>query len=182
MSRVFADTFYFLALVNRRDAAHAQAVKLGGRPDLDLLTTSWVLTEVVDALATPGHRAVAAALVRKLQRDAHITIVVATQDWFDRGLELFEARNDKAWTLTDCISFAVIRDQNRRIAMYCRDEVRLLAAAPPRGSPIADSIGRRTLSSTSRTERPWSHRDRYGRMFGAAVRSERFATCRYSRE
>ena len=108
MSRVFADTFYFLALVNRRDAAHAQAVKLGGRPDLDLLTTSWVLTEVVDALATPGHRAVAAALVRKLQRDAHITIVVATQDWFDRGLELFEARNDKAWTLTDCISFAVM--------------------------------------------------------------------------
>ena len=109
MSLVFADTFYFLALVNRRDVSHARAVELGARPDLRLVTTTWVLTEVIDALSTPMHRTVAVALVRKLQNDRQVTIVSATQDWFDRGLELFEARADKAWTLTDCVSFTVMQ-------------------------------------------------------------------------
>jgi predicted nucleic acid-binding protein len=109
MSLIFADTFYFLALVNRRDVSHARAVEFGERPDLRLVTTTWVLTEVIDALSTPTHRTVAVALVRKLQNDRQVTIVSATQDWFDRGLELFEARADKAWTLTDCVSFTVMQ-------------------------------------------------------------------------
>ena len=96
MSLVFADTFYFSALVNRRDVSHARAVEFGERPDLRLVTTTWVLTEVIDALSMPMHRTVAVALVRKRQNDRQVAIVAATQDWFDRGLALFEARADKA--------------------------------------------------------------------------------------
>jgi len=55
MSAVFADTFYFLALVNERDAAHGKAVQFDAATQL-LVTTAWVLTEVGDALSAPENR------------------------------------------------------------------------------------------------------------------------------
>ena len=44
MRTVFADTFYFLALLNSRDAAHPQAVAASSRPGLALVTTEFVLS------------------------------------------------------------------------------------------------------------------------------------------
>jgi predicted nucleic acid-binding protein len=58
MNPVFADTFYFLALRNPRDAAYSRAKtvtqQVKGRT---LVTTAWVLTEIGDALAAPANRA-----------------------------------------------------------------------------------------------------------------------------
>jgi uncharacterized protein len=110
MNGVFADTFYFLAVVNRHDASHARALDITRGPQRRLFTTSWVLIEVADALSSPGHRDVAMKLIRELQRDPNVTIVGPTQAVFDRGLELFERRRDKSWTLTDCISFCVMQE------------------------------------------------------------------------
>jgi len=49
MTKVFADTFYFLALLNKRDEAHAKALDLSSRIE-KLVTTEWVLTELADGL------------------------------------------------------------------------------------------------------------------------------------
>ena len=38
-------------------------------------------------------------------------IVEPTQELFDRGVELFSQRLDKEWSLTDCISFVVMADE-----------------------------------------------------------------------
>jgi predicted nucleic acid-binding protein len=52
---LFADTFYFLALLNADDEAHEEADQFAADPANRLVTTAWVLTEVADALAeTPG--------------------------------------------------------------------------------------------------------------------------------
>ncbi len=45
MRRVFADTFYFVALANPRDQAHARAVHWTASSQEPILTTAWVLTE-----------------------------------------------------------------------------------------------------------------------------------------
>jgi predicted nucleic acid-binding protein len=50
MKAVFADTFYFLALLNERDAAHKRAVAAGRTTGLSLVTTELVLLELADAL------------------------------------------------------------------------------------------------------------------------------------
>ncbi|HVU89805.1 MAG TPA: PIN domain-containing protein [Pirellulales bacterium] len=110
MNRVFADTFYFLAIINRRDACHGRAVQAGSQPNLQIVTTAWVLTEVVDALSQPPRRQVAIDLVRGLQSDSMVTIVDASPELFRRAIELFEAREDKSWTLTDCTSFVVMTE------------------------------------------------------------------------
>ena len=55
MSTVFADTYYFLALLNKHDEAHAKAVKCSALID-KLVTTEWILTELADGLASSSHR------------------------------------------------------------------------------------------------------------------------------
>ena len=56
MKAVFADTFYFLALLNERDAAHKRAVAASRTPGLSLVTTELVLLELADALCKPPQR------------------------------------------------------------------------------------------------------------------------------
>lgn len=111
MNSVFGDTVYFLALVNARDQLHAQAKELSRQPPGSLVTTEWVLTEVGDALSAPGARERFTALLGTLQRQADVEIVPASHDLFAKGCAVFGERPDKAWSLTDCLSFAVMRER-----------------------------------------------------------------------
>lgn len=56
MSRVFADAFYFFALLNSQDKSHAKAVEFSRLVD-EIITTEWVTLELADGLAsTPARR------------------------------------------------------------------------------------------------------------------------------
>jgi uncharacterized protein len=110
MNRAFGDTFYFLAIVNRRDAYHARAVQVGSQRGLKIVTTAWVLIEFMDALSHPSRRTVATDLLGMLQNDPQVTIIDGSSELFYRAVELFNARPDKSWTLTDCTSFVVMSD------------------------------------------------------------------------
>jgi uncharacterized protein len=112
MRACFADAFYFLALVNRHDQAHAKALaasqELAGR---HVVTTQWVLTEVGDALAAPRFRGAFATLLAPSESDPTVDIVVSNQQLWQEGVDLYNHRPDKSWSLTDCISFAVMRQR-----------------------------------------------------------------------
>ena len=110
MNAVFADTFYFLALLNERDAAHSKAVQFDPNARV-LLTTAWVLTEVGDALSAPENRPTFLQLVDTLQSSPDARVLGPTPELFERGLELFRQRTDKEWSLTDCISFVAMKDE-----------------------------------------------------------------------
>lgn len=111
MSERFADAFVFLAMLNRGDRMHAAAVRaLEGSGD-PLVTTSWVLTELADGLCAARSRAVFVALEQRLRMDHRVTIVSAEERLYQAGLELYRRRPDKDWSLTDCISFVVMRER-----------------------------------------------------------------------
>lgn len=57
MKAAFADTFFFLAVLNSTDPVHARAAALSREWQARRVTTAWVLTEVADALARHQHRA-----------------------------------------------------------------------------------------------------------------------------
>jgi predicted nucleic acid-binding protein len=107
----FADTFYFLALLNERDAAHEQAVKQADRLGSRLVTTDWVLVEVADALAAPAERPAFLALWEQIRDHPAIEIVPAERSLLLLGLDLYTRRPDKSWSLTDCISFVVMAER-----------------------------------------------------------------------
>jgi uncharacterized protein len=110
MTDVFADAFYFIAMLNSSDRFHAEAVDLTRTLNRRLLTTSWVLVEVADALSSCGIRQLAHRFLQRIALDNNTTVIAADSQWFSRGLVLYGNRADKSWSLTDCISFEVMKE------------------------------------------------------------------------
>jgi uncharacterized protein len=105
MRSAFADTYYFLALLDTREEHHPRAAEASRDPELRLVTTEWVLAEFGDAYSHPQDRADFVALYRSLVNHPRVKIVAADTRLFQRGVDLFEQRQDKEWSLTDCLSF-----------------------------------------------------------------------------
>ena len=110
MKSVFADTFYFLALLNERDAAHKRAVAASRAAGLVLVTTEFVLMEMADALCRPPQRDEVLALYNVVETDPAFRLVRASSELIQRGRKLYRERTDKEWPLTDCISFVAMQE------------------------------------------------------------------------
>ena len=109
MTPVFADSFYFIALLNERDRMHVRAAEFERALEQPLITTSWILTEVADA-GLPN-RIKVARFIQGLLKFPMVQVEPFSQELFERGLELYLKRPDKEWSLTDCISFVVMEDE-----------------------------------------------------------------------
>lgn len=117
MSRiVFWDTSAFLALVNRRDASHSQAVAVSqalARENAQLLTTDAVLTELANGLSKVSQRQLAQRTVKMVYQSVPLRVaevVHINAELWQRGWQLYCARPDKEWGLTDCLSFVVMQE------------------------------------------------------------------------
>ncbi len=108
MRSVFADAYFYLALLNPRDAAHRSARDLESAFQGRIVTTHWVLVEVADALSRPRDRAKVQHLLAALGADPRVRIVPADRVTFELGVQLFYSRPDKSWSLTDCLSFIIM--------------------------------------------------------------------------
>ena len=113
MRRVFADTFYWTALLYRRDPWHPHIAAFSQTlADTDrVFTTDAVLTELLAALSAAGARLrhEAVILVDELLHDPQVLVVEATRGLFLDGLSLYRDHPDKAYSLTDCMSMQVMR-------------------------------------------------------------------------
>ena len=107
---VFADTFALIAWLNPRDAAHSLVADYLEQFTGRLLTTEWILMELADALSAPEARGAVAEFVQAVRADPHFEVVGYTPAACQAGFDLFVARSDKAWSLTDCISFAAMTE------------------------------------------------------------------------
>ena len=111
MKVTFADSAYYMALLNARDQHHERAKKASAGLQGQILTTTWVLTELADAFCKPSQREIVAAFVADLLADSRVIVIPPTLDLFNRGLTFYLRRADKDWSLTDCISFVVMEDR-----------------------------------------------------------------------
>ena len=117
MKPVFADAFYFVALLNRADQHHPRAVAAARQLRDNLLTTEWVLMELADALAESTSRRLVLPFIRSLEQDPKVEIIRASRELMQRGLRRYDERPDKQWSLTDCISFVVMEEAEIREAL-----------------------------------------------------------------
>ena len=117
MKRAFGDTHFFLALLNPRDCDHARAIAAGRAWTGIIVTTRWVLAEIADGFSSPPLRALAVDFLRMSDENPFLKVVAATEEQFQRGFGLYCDRPDKAWSLTDCISFVVMEEEGLREAL-----------------------------------------------------------------
>ncbi len=106
---VFADAFALIAWLNPRDNAHARVSAYLDSFVGQLVTTEWVLMEVADALSAPGARSIVVAFLQAVRSDPLFEVVGYHPAVYQTGFDLFAARPDKGWSLTDCISFGVMQ-------------------------------------------------------------------------
>jgi predicted nucleic acid-binding protein len=112
MRRIFVDTLYWIAVTNRKDQWHQAAEKASHAVSgAELVTTQEVLTEVLNAFCGggPTFRHEAVDLVHALRTDEAVIVYPQSDQSFLSGLTLYEARPDKGYSLTDCISMETMR-------------------------------------------------------------------------
>jgi uncharacterized protein len=112
MKPVFADTVFFLALINPRDQHHQRAEELNAALESPLLTTAWVLLELANALSASRSRLRFAQVLSGLRAAPNVEIIAPDAALFERGCQLYIDRSDKEWSLTDCISFVVMKERD----------------------------------------------------------------------
>jgi uncharacterized protein len=109
MTEIFADSSYWIALLNPKDALHEKARNY---PCSDrLVSTLAVQLEVMDAFSSPPFRQFASLFWKMTSNNADITVVELSADLMKRAMDLFDHRPDKSWTLTDCVSFVVMHER-----------------------------------------------------------------------
>ncbi len=113
MRRFFADTFYWVALLFRRDTWHDRVTAFSHtltREDV-LFTTDAVVLELLAAFSAAGpylrHQATVQA--EELLSDPCVRVVEVTRARLLEGLALYKARPDKEYSVTDCISMHIMQ-------------------------------------------------------------------------
>jgi predicted nucleic acid-binding protein len=111
MREVFADTAYWIGLINPQDDLHRLAKEISAQlGSFRIVTSEMVLAEVLNALADygPHIRAFGTKTVRSIVESASIDVEPQTRVLFREALKLYGERPDKDWSLTDCASFVIM--------------------------------------------------------------------------
>jgi predicted nucleic acid-binding protein len=117
VNSAFVDTAYLIAIANRNDQWHAVARSAQDRLGrATRVTTDEVLVEFLAALSSGGPvlRRQAVATVRKMLAERSIRVFPQSRDSFLCGLERYDARRDKTYSLVDCVSMNVMEKEGIR--------------------------------------------------------------------
>ncbi|WP_324282037.1 PIN domain-containing protein [Cyanobacterium aponinum UTEX 3222] len=115
MKKVFADTGYWIALLNPYDDLHNQAKKLSqSLKSATIVTSQMVLAELLNEFSKRGEnfRKITTQFIEQLAQKSNIIIVAQNDQQFQDGLELYKQRPDKQWSLTDCVSFIIMKEMD----------------------------------------------------------------------
>jgi hypothetical protein len=84
---------------------------LAGLLGATLVTTDLVLAELGNSMAARNRRLLGARAIRRILSDPDVSIVYVSSELLTKAVQLYEARADKDWGLTDCVSFVVMNER-----------------------------------------------------------------------
>lgn len=112
MKTVFADTGYWAAVLNPKDQLHEKAAQVSAQlGKFRILTTEMVLDELLAALSKVPLRPFAIRGVEAIRSNPNVEVVPQTSLQFATAFDWYRGVTDKAWSLTDCASFVLMRDR-----------------------------------------------------------------------
>ena len=158
MPEVFVDSFFWIASLLPRDQWHEQALaaKENLASDIALVTTREVLTEFLAATSrnAPTVRQAAVKTVRAILEDEAVIVIPQSPALFSRGLDFYEQRLDKRFSLPDCISMIVMRERGiqeilTRDRDYCSGRIRCTDTLNEFTSPRPTPCNSRSPSTAS---------------------------------
>ena len=116
MKKIFADTGYWIALLNPNDDLHekARTIRQSLISNEIIVTSEMVFVELLNAFSGMGehNRKKAVKLVQYATQNTKIEVIPQTTALFEFALQQYKRRPDKNWSLTDCSSFQIMTQQN----------------------------------------------------------------------
>ncbi|MBW4608310.1 MAG: PIN domain-containing protein [Hassallia sp. WJT32-NPBG1] len=111
MRTIFADTFYWAALLNPRDEWHIRVISFSKNlSSVSLVTTDEVLTEFLNFFSGYDMK-IRQSVIERIQnilQNDYVQVIPQSHDTFLAGLE-YRQRFDKHYSLTDCISMQTMK-------------------------------------------------------------------------
>jgi uncharacterized protein len=120
MIPLFADTGYWIALLDPTDSLNPKAIALSRiHATRTVITSEMVLTEVLNHFSKHGNflRQASSSFVNALIQSPSIVIVPQTSEQFEQALTLYRQRLDQAWSHTDCASFSIMQQRGIQEAL-----------------------------------------------------------------
>ena len=117
MADLFIDTAGWGHLVDPTQAYHALATSIyrsARQQRRRIITTNYILTELVALLTSPLRipRPRIVAFIEGLRTSPHVTIMHVDATLDEQAWQLLTQRQDKEWSLVDCSSFVIMRQQS----------------------------------------------------------------------
>lgn len=115
---MFADTGYWVAILNPKDQLHERARQVSkGLGHVRILTSEMVLDELLTTLSKPPIRKIAIHGVEGILANPNVEVVPQTSIQFREAFEMYKSRADKEWSLTDCASFVLMKSRGIKEAL-----------------------------------------------------------------
>jgi uncharacterized protein len=115
----FVDSSFIYALLNDRDQFHDQAIDVNSQlQDNDqFVLTDAILLESCSLLAALGAREAIIDFLEDIIVSDQYLIIHTDKDVFYQAYDLFKTYEDKEWSLVDCLSFLVMKEQEIQYAL-----------------------------------------------------------------
>lgn len=111
----FADTWYFIALLEPRDTHFRNVDELKRRiPSSALVTHEAVLIELLNYFSEEGAHARKLAASAARQALKTLSVISVDRPLFLAALDRYEARPDKEYSLVDCMSMVLMEQRGIR--------------------------------------------------------------------
>jgi len=120
MRGVFIDTGFIIALESVTDQNHEKASQLWSDllKDLpEMVTTTYVIDEIVTFFNSRNRHAKAVEIGNRLMNSRSVQVIHVDKGLFDKGWQYFQQHADKTYSMTDCISFIVMKEQGIAAAL-----------------------------------------------------------------
>jgi uncharacterized protein len=105
---ILVDTSAYFALTDRTDQHHAAAVTFLQANDRPLVTTDLIVVETLNLVQARLGPAPAIALGKRLLHPATTSVLKVTESDLAQAWRLFQRYQDKAFSFTDCTTFALM--------------------------------------------------------------------------
>ncbi len=113
MKKIFADTFYWVALINLKDQWRERALEVSRTlTNTSIVTSDEVLTETLNYFAESGEffRERAVKDVQAILLNQNVEIISCQHERVLEAIDFYGKRLDKGYSLTDCISMLTMKN------------------------------------------------------------------------
>lgn len=114
--RLFIDTSAFLALEDKSDAHHEAARRFQREMRLhgpcEIFTSAYVLDETLTLIRRRLGIQPSITFAKNIRSSRITKVIWSSQELEQKALDLFERYADKTFSLTDCMSFLIMQEQD----------------------------------------------------------------------